>query len=145
MTEQEQDQAQIPASLHPDSNAFDADGHPMYLIGWPGYRTSGNKSGLGYLETQAEWAHMQGLFFRWLVLGQFRTHNPFYLLGMTFIGIFYGGLPLVFVLYDAIIGGNWPILILLVVAFPGIPIGILLLVNVVLSIVDWTGKTITGD
>jgi hypothetical protein len=131
--------------LSPASNAFDARGRPMNIIGWPGYRNAAGRSGLGYFETNAEWGHMQGLFIRWLVLGKFRTHNPFYLLGMTFIGLIYGGIPLTFILYEAIVGGNWPILFLLIVAFPALPIGILLLVNVVLSIIDWDGETITGD
>ena len=87
---------------------------------------------------------MQGLFIRWLVLGKFRTHNPFYLLGMTFIGLLYGGLPLAFILYEAIIAGKWAILSLLIV-FPNILVGVLLLINVVLSLIDWDGETITGD
>jgi hypothetical protein len=121
------------------------DDNAKYLIGWPGYRTSNNKSGLGYLETQSELAHMQGVMFRWMITGKFRTHNPFYLLGMTLIGIFYGGIPVFLILHEVFIGGNWLMLLVFVTAFPNIAVGILLLVNVVLSILDWNGKTITGD
>ncbi len=87
---------------------------------------------------------MQGLFIRWLALGKFRTHNLFYLLGMTVIGLFYGGIPLMLILYEAIFTGKWALLALIVV-FPNILVGVLLLINVFLSIVDWDGETITGD
>lgn len=121
------------------------DENARYLIGWPGYRTAGNKSGLNYVETQAEWGHMQGVMIRWMLTGRFRTHNPFYLLGIALIGIFYGGIPVFFTLYEAIIGGNWSILVVLVASFPNIAIGILLLINLTLNIVYWNGETITGD
>ena len=120
------------------------DDNAKYLIGWPGYRTSKNKSGLDYVQTQAEWGHMQGVMIRWLLTGKFRTHNPIYLLGMIFIGTFFGCIPIFFIFYEAFIGGNWLILIVFIM-FPTVLVGLLLLVNAVLSIVDWNGKTITGD
>ena len=126
-------------------NITDYDDNARFLIGWPGYRTANNKSGLGYVETQAEWAHMQGVMIRWMMTGKFRTHNPFYLLGMTLIGVLYGGIPVLLIFHEVFVGGNWSILVLLVAAFPNIAIGILLLINVVLSIVDRNGKTVTRD
>src|SRR5690349_5452169 len=68
------------------------DDNAKYLIGWPGYRTARNRSGLGYIETRAELAHMYGLFIKWLITGQFRTRNPIYLFGITILGIFCGGI-----------------------------------------------------
>ena len=62
------------------------DENAKYLPGWPGYRTSKNKSGLGYLETQTGLAYIQGIMLRYLITGKFRTHNPIYLLGMALIG-----------------------------------------------------------
>jgi hypothetical protein len=121
------------------------DDNAKHLIGWPGYRTSHNKSGLGYMETQAEWAHMQGAMIRWMMTGKFRTHNPFYLLCMAVIGTLYGGLPAFFILHEIVVNDNWLLLLLLVSVFPNIAIGVLLLANVILSIVDRNGKTITGD
>lgn len=144
MTQEEQTPAEKSPELFPASNAFDAQGRPMNIIGWPGYRNAAGRSGLGYFETNAEWGHMQGLFIRWLALGKFRTHKPFYLLGMTFIGLLYGGIPLILILHEAIFAGKWAILLLLIV-FPNILVGILLLINVLLSLVDWDGETITGD
>jgi len=61
------------------------------------------------------------------------------------IGVFYGGLPLLLILHEAFVGGNWGMLLLLVTAFPNIAVGVLLLVNMVLSIADWDGESITGD
>lgn len=121
------------------------DDNAKYLVGWPGYRTSQNKSGLGYIETQAEMAHMYSVMLRWLVTGKFRTRNPFYLLAMTLIGVFCGGLPTIFILYEIVIWGNWSILRLTIDGFLVIAISDLLFINAILSIVDRNGKTITGD
>ena len=122
----------------------DYDERIRFLIGWPGYRTSRNRSGLGYAETRAEWAHMQGLFLRWLAIGKFRTHNPIYLLCMIAGGMVYGGIPLLLVLHEVIVAHKWGLL-LLIVFQPSIILGLLLLVNALVSIFDWNGKTITGD
>lgn len=121
------------------------DDNAKYLVGWPGYRTSRNKSGLGYIETQAELAHMYSVMLHWLVTGKFRTRNPFYLLARTLIGVFCGGLPTIFILYEIAIWGNWSILRLTIDVFLVIAISDLLLINAILSIVDRNGKTITGD
>jgi hypothetical protein len=115
-----------------------------YLVGWPGYRTLHRKSGLGYVETVAEEAHMEGLMLRWLMTGKFRTHNPIYLIFMAFIALFFGILPLVGILIN-LFAGNIAILLLLTVASPYILFGVLLAINVALSLLDWNGKSITGD
>ena len=121
------------------------DNNAKYLIGWPGYRTSQIKSGLGYIETRAEMAHMQGLMFRWLITGKFRTHNPLYLCGMALVGMICGAIPFSLMVWELQHTGNWAILLWLVFPYPIIGISVLLLINVILSIVDWDGKTITGD
>jgi hypothetical protein len=123
----------------------DYDDNSKYLIGWPGYRTSQNKSGLGYVETQAEMAHMYGLFIKWLLTGKFRTRNPFYLLAITSIGVLCGGLPTIIILYEIIVLGNWSILRLTIDGLLVLTISDLLLINAILSIVNRNGKTITGD
>src|SRR5512141_2758441 len=114
----------------------DYDKNARFLIGWPGYRTANNKSGLGYVETQAELAHMEGVMIRWLMTGKFRTHNPIYLFGMAAIGIFFGGIPVLLIFHEIFIAGDWSLLPLLVTALPNIAIGILLLINFFLSIMD---------
>ena len=121
------------------------DDNMQFLVGWPGYRTSNGKSGLGYLESQAELAHMQGLMIRWLFTGQFRTYNPFYLLGMILIGLFYGVIPVVLIFHELLMEGNWSLLLLLVVS-PNIAIGLLLILNAILSLMYWKqARSITGN
>ena len=116
----------------------------QFLVGWPGYRTYFNKSGLGYVETIAEEAHMVALMLRWLVTGKFRTHNPVYLVFMAFIALLLGVLPLFGMLLE-LLAGNFTILLLLTVASPHIFIGVLLLINVILSLQGKEGRSITGD
>jgi len=116
----------------------------QYLVGWPGYRTYFNKSGLGYVETVAEESHMVALMLRWLVTGNFRTHNSIYLIFMAFIALLLGVLPLFGMMLE-LLAGNFTILLLLTVASPYILIGVLLLINVILSLLDKDSRSITGD
>jgi len=122
------------------------DDNARYLIGWPGYRTSGNKSGLGYMETRAEWAHMQGVMIRLLFTGKFITHNPIFLFMMSVFGILVGALPLIMLLAEVFLSRN---LVILFYAFPTIlpytAIGIGLVINVIISILNPDSKSITGD
>ena len=60
--------------------------HARELPGWPGYRTRPGRSGYDPLDTEFEWAHMQGLFLRALVTGRLRTRNPAYLALMLIVG-----------------------------------------------------------
>jgi hypothetical protein len=117
-----------------------------YLVGWPGYRTSQGRSGLGYLETQAELAHMQGVMIRWLITGKFISHNPLYLLLMFLFGFFTGGLPLVLVLGELFNAANRALIFIVAPLFsPYVLIGILLVINVGISLLNTKAKSITGD
>jgi len=61
---------------------------PASLIpGWPGYRTRPGRSGLDYLDSEFELAHMQGLFLRRLFTGKLRTTKPVYLAAMAALGL----------------------------------------------------------
>ncbi len=115
-----------------------------YLVGWPGYRTYRNKSGLGYVETVAEEAHMEGLMLRWLLTGKFITRNPIYLIFMMFLALLMGVLPVLGILIE-LLAGNFEILLLMFVAFPYLALGVLLTINVLLSLFDTDSKSITGD
>ena len=122
------------------------DHNAKYLIGWPGYRTSMNKSGLGYMETQAELAHMQGLMIHWLFTGKFITHNPFFLFVFSVFGVLVGILPVAMLLAEVFFSKN--IMILLYVfptILPYMAVGIGLVGNVVISILNPDAKSITGD
>lgn len=122
----------------------DYDERARFLIGWPGYRTARNRSGLGYAETQAELGRRQGLFIRWLVIGRFRTHHPICLFTMAIGGVMYGGIPFLLILHEVFVGNKWSYLLLLLFQ-PGIILGLLVMVNALLSLFDWKGSTITGE
>jgi Tfp pilus assembly protein PilF len=82
----------IPQWLYLDEKAF-------LLIGWAGHRTRQGRSGYDPLERDFEYAHIQGTIFRALLVGRFRTRNPFYLGFMVFVGVLYfmyGILPFLF-------------------------------------------------
>ena len=122
------------------------DDNARYLIGWPGYRTSRNKSGLGYMETRAEWAHMQGVMIRLLFTGKFITHNPIFLFMMSAFGILVGVLPLVMLLAEIFLSRNFLIIFYVFpVILPYMSIGMGLVINVVVSILNPDAKSITGD
>jgi hypothetical protein len=124
----------------------DYDAAAKYLIGWPGYRTANGKSGLGYLETQAELAHMQGLMIRWLITGKFISHNPIYLMMMFFFSLFTGVFPLVFIVGEIINSGDLRIMAYLTpLLSPYVMIGILMIINVGISIFNPRAKSITGN
>ena len=123
-------------------NIASYDENIRHLIGWPGYRTSNNKSGLDYLETRAEWAHMQGVMIRWMITGKFKTRNPIYLFLMTLFGIFQASPVLLFLSRE----GRATLLQNLLVFLVPILVGLLLLGNVILSLIKVDkGESITGD
>lgn len=113
-----------------------------FLVGWPGYRNAPGRFGLGYVETQAEWAHMRGLFFRWLITGKFKTRSWSFRILLTFFGILSAS-PILLIFagpegFAALLQG---------IAFvgPAIIVGILLLINVILSLFGCTEEeSITG-
>jgi hypothetical protein len=114
-----------------------------FLIGWPGYRTRADKSGLAYVETQAEWGHMQGVMFRHMLTGKFKTRNPVYLVLLTVYGLSAAS-PLLL-----LFGGpeaRWAFLYNIFNIVPSVLIGVLILVNVVLALIRCEdGESITGD
>lgn len=111
-----------------------------HLIGWPGYRNARGRSGLGYFETNAEWAHMRGRIFRMLVTGKVITRNPIFLFGMFIVGAIYS-LPVILGIPE-ILAGNTLIWMVLIMNLPACVFGILLLVNVFISVF---GKTDDND
>jgi hypothetical protein len=121
------------------------DDNAKYLIGWPGYRTSNNKSGLGYMETQNELAHMQGVMFRQMITGKFVTHNPFFLFCMFVFGMYVGVIPLVMLLVEFFVAGNRAIVFLIFPVLPHITVGVALVVNVIISVLNPNAKSITGN
>lgn len=131
--------------LSPVIEISDMDEKMIYLVGWPGYRTTRGKSGLGYVESKAELAHMQGLFIRWMFTGKFRTHNPVYLLFMFAFGFLCGVAPLIGIFIQIFVWKEQAIPGFLLVLSPYMAVGNAIFVNALLSIWDWNGKSITGD
>ena len=131
--------------LSPVIEISELDEKMIYLVGWPGYRTSRNKSGLGYVESEAELARMEMLMLLWLVNGKFRTHNPIYLLTMFVFGFICGVAPLIGIVIEVFISGKFAIPDALVFVLPYAAVGTALFINALLSIRDWHGESITGD
>ena len=109
-----------------------SDDKTKYLIGWPGYRNAGNKSGLGYVETQAEWAHMRGRIFSMLLTRKVITRNPIFLIGMFVVGAIYS-LPLILGLPDVLNGSDFGFYVLFIMS-PSWIFGLLILRNVFISV-----------
>jgi len=134
------------AKYSPIINIADYDDNAKYLIGWPGYRTSNNKSGLGYLETQAELAHMQGVMLRQMITGKFITHNPIYLFIMVVFGLLIGAIPFAMLFTEIFVSGNFIIIFYSTpILLPYIIVGIALVINAGISILKPGAKSITGD
>jgi len=127
-------------------NIADYDESAKYLLGWPGHRTSNNKSGLGYLETRAELAHMQGIMLRQMITGKFITHNPFYLFMMFLFGLLVGVIPLAMLLTEIFVSGNFIVIFYSTpILLPYVVVGIALVINVGISVLNPDAKSITGD
>jgi hypothetical protein len=133
------------AKYSPVIEITDYDDNAKYLIGWPGYRTANNKSGLGYLETQTELAHMQGVMLRQMITGKFITHNPFYLFMMFVLGLLVGVFPVVMIYAEIFVSGNFQILFATPLILPYAIVGVALVINAVISILNPHAKSITGD
>jgi hypothetical protein len=129
--------------LTTDLEIIERDDQMTYFIGWPGYRNAMNRSGLGYVETQSEWAHMQGRMLKWLATGKFRTRNPFFLIGFTVYALFAVS-PVVILFVGPV--GRQAFMSNMGYFGPHVLVGILLLINVVLSLLRCTEEeSITGD
>jgi hypothetical protein len=95
------------------------------------------------METQAEWAHMQGLFTQWLITGRFKTRKPIYLFFLTIYGIMTAS-PVLLLFAGA--GGRNILLQGWTIFVPYTLFGILLLVNVILSLIKCDKEeSITGE
>ncbi|MEW6242195.1 MAG: hypothetical protein AB1564_15440 [Chloroflexota bacterium] len=126
-----------------ETNGVFLDEKAKWLIGWPGYRTANGKAGLGYIETQAEWAHMQGLMFRWLITGKFRIRNPFYIILLLIYSV-YSSSPILLLFAGTeareVFWGNIPIFGHHVI------IGVLILLNLIIGFFcKDKSESITGD
>jgi hypothetical protein len=120
------------------------DQNQRWLIGWPGYRTREEKSGLGYLDTQAEWAHIQGLWFRKLITGKFQTRNPIYWVCLALYGLI--SVSPVLLLFVADTSGRAAFFSRWALFTPDVLLGFLLLLNLLISLFKYNpADNLTGD
>ena len=123
------DESQIPENDEPIPQWLYMDEKAFLLVGWAGHRTRQGRSGYDPLETDFEFAHMQGVIIRLLLTRKFRTRNPIYLAFMVFVGVLYflyGISPFTLGNLYGIIAG--------IIYCPYSIVGIMLLVNVYLSL-----------
>ena len=128
--------ADLPENVDPAPGWLYLDEAGFVMPGWPGHRNRPGRCGLDYLDTSFEEGHMEGVMIRLLLTRRFRTHNLFYLAGMTFLGFLYclpvvlGGMSL--------FQGDWYYIFPLFIYIPVSIVGVALLVNVFLSVVAET-------
>jgi tetratricopeptide (TPR) repeat protein len=123
--------SEIPEDDYPTPVWLYLDETSYFLPGWPGHRNLPGRIGFDPLANDFELSHMQGVMIRLLMTCKFRTHNPFYLFLMIFVGVIFctplifGGHLLVQDLFSAIY---------LILYCPYWIVGISLLINAILSL-----------
>jgi tetratricopeptide (TPR) repeat protein len=122
--EEENDGVPVPGWWYLDANAF-------LLRGWAGHRTRPGRSGYDPLDRDFELAHVEGVVIRRLLTIKFRTRNPFYLLVMAFLGLFFSW-PLF--CFPMIILGDINAFPVMIMGVPHLIIGIAFLINVIVSL-----------
>jgi hypothetical protein len=125
--------------MHKNTNHYDSIPERT-LRGWPGHRTRYDRIGLDPLDSYAEEAHMEGVFYRNLFTLKLRIRNPFYLVLMFLLGV----IP--FTLFSVLILGfifNEGLPNLILVIFPLLPTLIvgMVTINFILCILDIVGIT----
>lgn len=115
----------IPGWIYLDDRAF-------LLTGWAGHRTRPGRTGYDPLDSDFELAHMEGVVLHLLLTRRFRTHNPFYLLFMIFLGLLYC-MPLLFLGF-ALLDGELGLMLIALLYVPYVIAGMALLINVILSL-----------
>lgn len=113
-----------PGWLYLDETAY-------WLRGWPGFRNRPGRSGLDPLDAYFEEPHTYGIIIRRLLNRRLRTHNPVYLLLMTFAGLICSSPVFMFLLSFE---GDWFFAILSLIYSPLLIVGFALLLNVFLSL-----------
>ena len=89
---------------------------------------------------------MQGVMIRLLFTGKFITHNPFFLFAIATFGILVGVLPLLMLLAEIFLSKNFLIVFYVFpVILPYMIVGMGLVINVVISILNPDANSITGD
>ena len=89
------------------------------LLGFPGYRNRGDRSGLDPIDNENELGHMEGSFARALFTLKLRTRNPFYLIAMFLLGVVPTVISIVILIATIGESNNWiPVILMNVVTLP---------------------------
>ncbi len=114
---------------------FETDEHAMYEIGSPGYRTAPYRSGIGYIESQAEMARLEETMVRWLFTGTFQVNTePTAFVAMLVLGVYCAAFPLGTVLGLILADGTLPLMVILGLAAPETLVGVFALLSGIASI-----------
>ncbi len=132
-------------SLKPKApiDMFENDLRARFELGSPAYRIARNRSGLGYVESVAEYSRFQGTMIRSVVAGKgYIAREPTVLIAMLIVAILWGILPGSMLVLGLLSGGldlgiTITILIVTVTAIPDIAVGVFALISLIKSISAW--------
>ncbi len=135
-------------SLKPTApiDIFQSDLRAQSELGSPGYRVARNRSGLGYVETVAEYARFQGTMIRSVASGQGAiVREPTAFIAMLIVAIFWGVLPGGMLAIGLLYGGlepgfTVPVLITAIMAIPDLAVGVFALISVIRTVSAWMGR-----
>jgi hypothetical protein len=137
MTQYDQNEAIPTESNQPESDFVPPEAVEIDMgsvLGWPGYRNRFGRSGLDYIDTENEYAHMQGVCVHHLITFNIRTRNPFYLLVMVIASLILFGIPSIFIL-GGIGSADWGVYIALISSSLNYLFGLLIFINLILSLI----------
>ncbi len=128
-------EAEIIESDEPIPGWYYLDETAYLLPGWPGYRTRPGRSGYDQLDSSYELSHIEGILIRRLFTRTLRTRSPMQLLYMIFLGLIFC-IPLLMVV--EFFRGDFYMFFPMISTLPILFVGVMLLVNVFLSLVPDT-------
>ncbi len=122
---------------------FENDLRARFELGSPAYRIAKNRSGLGYVESVAEYSRFQGTLIRSVASGQgYITREPTLLIAMLIVALFWSVLPVSLLVMGLLYAGLDPgntiiVLIGTVGAIPDMAVGAFALISLTKSISAW--------
>ncbi len=120
---------------------FESDLRARFEVGSPAYRIARNRSGLGYVETQAELARFQGTMVARVFTGRFHvSREPTTLIAMTIVALFGAVIPSVFLIAVFLLERSVLALALLAFGLIEISIGFYALGSLIKSIISWSRR-----
>jgi hypothetical protein len=119
----------------PPVDLFESDMRARLELGSPAYRIANNRSGLGYIETQAEMARMQATMVSRLFTRRLHvTSEPTALVAMILLGLLWGVVPLGLIVIGWLADRRVPLIPLLVGGGLNLLIGLFAFLSAVKSI-----------